>query len=126
MTRMSTTLFLALSSIAAACGGDSASQTGTQTGTCLTDGQICSLALGVTTEDGVLKQFGTPSDTAAGMATGPYVSYVCLRISNSGVLLYSQAVALQFDANTLLTNIIVDRSGSDATPIPACVAKLKT
>lgn len=123
MTRASATLFLALSIIAPACGGgDSANQTGT----CLTDAQICSLALGVTTEDDVRKRFGAPSQTGSGTNTAPFLSYVCLRSDSSGVLLYSEGVGLQFDANTLLTNVVVTRSGPDAPPAPACVEKLKS
>jgi hypothetical protein len=115
-------IILALSVIVPACGGDGANQTGT----CLTDGQICSLALGVTTKDDVLKRFGTPSQTSSATDGAPFFSYVCQRIDTNGVLLYSQGVGLQFDANTLLTNVVMTRSGPDATPVPACVDKLKS
>jgi hypothetical protein len=120
MTRFVSRLFLLLSIIASACGGGDSV---TQTGTCLTDGQLCSLALRVTTKDDVLKRFGTPSDTTSGTGTGPSLTYVCLRIDN-GVILYSEGVGLQFDTNNLLTSVLMSRSGTEATPLPACVATL--
>jgi hypothetical protein len=120
-TRFIARICLLLSIIAPACGGgDSVNQTGT----CLTDGQVCSLALVVTTKDDVLKRFGTPSDTTSGTGTGPSLTYVCLRIDN-GVILYSEGVGLQFDTNNLLTSVLMTRSGTDAPPVPACVDTLK-
>jgi outer membrane protein assembly factor BamE (lipoprotein component of BamABCDE complex) len=121
MTKATATLFFALSIIEAACGGGDSIN---QTGTCLTDVQVCSLALGATTQDDVLKRFGTPSQTILETNGAPDVSYVCLRFNN-GALVYSEDVDLQFDANNLLTDVVMTRGGADSTPVPACVANLK-
>lgn len=120
MVRFASVLLLAATSLVA-CGGGGEDY---ETGTCLTDAQICSLSLGVTTKDEALKRFGTPSTNSAGTGTNPSASYTCVRLDGS-VEAYSQSVFLWFDENAVLDDVDVTRGGRDAAPVPACVAELK-
>lgn len=120
--KLTSLLLIALASLPAACGdGD---DTNYDRGLCLTDAQICSLQLGVTKQDDAIKAFGVPSDTSLGTSsTTSTASYVCVRLENNREA-YSQGVSLSFDADELLTDVDVIRSGPHATPIPECVKHL--
>jgi hypothetical protein len=120
MTRLTSTALVLLAGLGA-CGGDGKDY---ETGICLTDEQICSLELGVTKKDDVVKRFGNPSQSSTGTSTNPSAFYTCVRLDGA-VEAYSQAVYLWFDSSSVLEDVDVTRGGRDAKPLPACVQKLK-
>lgn len=122
-TLWTTLLLLVLGVMPAACGdGDGANE---ETGICLTDEQICSLQVGVSTMDNIVKQFGPPTTSSMGTSTTtPSASYTCVQLDGGTSASYSQGVFLWFDADSVLTDVDVNRSGPEATPIPDCLKRL--
>lgn len=120
--KWTTAFLLVLSATTAACGeGDPADDT---TGICLTDEQICSLEVGVSKKEDIIKRFGPPSATSMGTNVTTDASYICVRLEG-GREAYSQGVFLYFDPDSVLTSVDVTRRGPEATPIPECVKALR-
>lgn len=102
----------------ASCGGsDDAGGGGQGLGTagCLTDDQICQFQEGVSTQDDVRNALGN-AQTYLGNSTA---IYVCQQIVGQQIV-HNDQVIFDFDSSGHLSDVMVLRQGTGATPAPDC------